>query len=169
MSEVLLINRIWYNGDAGYDDSTVIGYVTSEEAAIKKVARLNDLHEKAEQFKKKISDFVYEGIRPSLAPVAYEEAPSYPKWRPGIRQNEITEEMREERNRIIQIQHEVHARNMEKEQIQSNIVDKLKQAYIVSLNIPPDVQKVMELEEGHDSVLRYSYEKIEELKPPKQE
>ena len=53
MSSIFLINRVFYNSDAGYDDNTVLGYVTSEEVARAKVNVLNKLHEEVKKLLKK--------------------------------------------------------------------------------------------------------------------
>ena len=72
--------------------------------------------------------------------------------------------MRAERDSIIQLQGEVQERNQKKSNVRQKQVEKLKQEYIDSLKISPDVLKIMEAEEGSNEVLRYEYKKIEELK-----
>ena len=163
MLEIFIIKRIIYNSDAGEEGDILLGYVTSEEVAIKKVARLNMLHKEATVLSEKISEQLFNIIEPSIAPEEMEEYPQYPKWRPGIPQNEITEEMRAERDRIVQIQVEIRERHRQIESIRREKVEKLKQEYIDSLNISLDVLETMDAEQGCSEVLRYGYEKIEEL------
>ena len=79
MIEIFIINRVFYNGDAGYDDDSLMGYVTSEEMAIKKVARLNELHKEAAALSEKITDHFFNVIQPSVPQEEYEEYPRYPK------------------------------------------------------------------------------------------
>jgi len=90
-----------------------------------------------------------------------EDIPRYSKWKDGIHQNEITEEMRNERNKIIQMQGEVRKRNFEKSRIREQQIEYLKQNYVNSLNIDSDVIETMKSE--HCDVLHYDYEKIEEI------
>jgi len=163
MGKIFLINRVFYNSDAGYDDNTVLGYVTSEEVAKIKVSELNKLHEEVEILTKKIDEHASQVIRPSLGNIEYEVCPQYPKWGPGIHQDEITKEMRDERNRIIELQEEVSKRNNDRQCLWYDKAEKLKQEYIRSLNISPDVAKAMIAERGYDSVQCYTYEELEEL------
>jgi hypothetical protein len=164
MIEVFIINRVYYNSDAGYEDNSLQGYVLSEESAKKLIVRLNELHKEAAALSEKITDHVFNVIQPSVPQEEYEDYPQYPKWRPGISAKEITEKMRAERDRIIQLQAEVQERNHKKSCARQEQIEKLKQEYIVSLNISPEVMKTMEAEDGGNTVLRYEYEKIEELK-----
>lgn len=158
---VFIINRVFYSSDDGYDRNTLIGYVTSEQDAVELVANLNNRHKEAEILKKKI--YEYECILINIEHEKHEECPIYPKWKQGIHQDEITIEMRKERNRIIELQNEVHKRNNEKDRIRREKIESLKQAYIDSLHIRPDVLEVFNTEQRYESVLRYAYEKIEKI------
>jgi hypothetical protein len=159
---IFSIHQIFYNGDSGEDDNTLLGYMTSEEKAIDKVAKLNQLHIEAVKIENKVEQYTNDVIYPSIPLCQAEDIPNYPRWKEGIHQNEITEEMRNERNRIIQIQKEIRERNYKLYQIRNEQIEKMKQDYIDSLNICSDVLKTWQTE--NENVLRYEYRKIEELK-----
>jgi hypothetical protein len=161
---IFIINQIFYNDDADKEGTSLLGYMTSEESAIKKVARLNELHEQAKIFRTNILNYISAIIEPSVPDVDYEEGPILPKWKSGIHMNEVTEEMRSERNRIQALRNEASKIYFEKSRIRTEQVDKLTQEYIESLNIPHDVMKMVDIKSwGSYSVSRYEYKKIEEL------
>lgn len=166
MNNIFIINRVFYDSDDGNNKTTLIGYVLTEDLAIQKVADLNRLHELAVIIEDKLVKYLTEVIIPSLEVTQYEVIPQYPKWKDGIHQNEITVEMRDERNRIIKLQEEVTQRNNEKSRAKEEKVKKLKQDYIDSLHLCSEVLKVMGDEQGYEynPIIGYKYEKIEELK-----
>lgn len=163
MSVIFIINRVFYSSDDGHDCRTILGYVTEEEKAVKKVAELNRLHVEADFIKNKIDIHVNEVILPSLTPIYYEPIPQLLKWRPGISEKEITKEMREVREGIVALQLKAKQINREKSKLHTAKIESLKQAYIESLHVDPDVMKVMEEEGRYDSVNNYEYAKLEEL------
>jgi len=140
-----------------YDSSPwPIGYVKTEELAIKTVDHLNDVHKKADE----ILSLVW--IFTSLPASYYEEIPKYPKWRSGIPESEITQEMRDEREKIKELQKEVQSRNNIRGRERSNHIDKLRQEYIDSLNLDPEVLETMK-REVNNSITHYEYKLLEEL------
>lgn len=163
MNSIFTIKRVFYSSDDGHDVSTLIGYVTDEDKAIKKVDELNRLHEEAELLKNKIDIHVKEVLLPSLDPIEYISSPSPPKWLPGISKKEITNEMREEREQIRALQIKASLINNERSHVFNLKIDSLKQDYIDSLHINPDILKIMEDEQNYDSVSCYDYKKLEEM------
>jgi hypothetical protein len=166
MNNIFIINRVFYDSDSDYNAATLIGYTVTEDLAIQKVADLNRLHKEVVLLNDKLKKHVLEVILPSIKEEEYEIPPQYPKWRDGIHQDEITVEMRAERNRIIKLQQEVLKRNNEKSHAKFEQIENLKQKYIDSLCISSDVLDVMIAEQQYkyNNVICYKYEKIEELK-----
>ena len=111
METIFIIRAI--SGDYDISNYTV-GWVETKEQSIEKVKHMNEIRELAIKMRTKIWEH-----RNSLYDIVpkedSEESPSYPKWPAGIAQRDITKEMRDERNRIKQLQSEISERNMVKE------------------------------------------------------
>ncbi len=107
MNEIFIIRSIPMDYESCPDN---IGFVETEDLAIKKVNHLNDILQKAKNLREQIYEYESKIIRPSLPPKGYEKTPDLPKWKSGISEKEITTEMREERIRIKQLQAEIMQR-----------------------------------------------------------
>jgi elongation factor P--beta-lysine ligase len=140
MDKIYIIESI--PGD--YDsDPSIIGYIEDKDIAKETVRKLNETLEKAKEWNEKISDYLINVINPSIPEEEREEVPEIPKWKAGISEKEITDEMRSERNRIKALQVEIGERNHEKYLKWKLQSDELQKEYIYSFNIDPEILVMM--------------------------
>jgi len=171
METIFIIRAISSDWDV---DDWCVGWVETEELAKNKAKHKNEVLELSEKYKTLIREH-----RSSLYDIVpqeeTEEIPHYPKWaevwvdelrlsefnkKPeGISQKDITKEMRDERNRIIQLQKEIGERNDVKYKKRQEKIDELSQKYIDSLNISSEVLDEMKVE----YVSSYDWYELEKL------
>jgi hypothetical protein len=158
MNEIFLI--VEHSSD--YDSFPVpIGYTETEELAIEKVAHLIKVNNEVKSLRDQIYEYKKNVIVPSIPKLELEIAPDYPRWKEGIHQSEITEEMRNERNTIKELQNDIRERNTVRSNMWHNLVNTMRSDYISSLNLDPEV--LLGVNSDSHGVQGYDYEKIEKL------
>ena len=121
----------------------IVGWVETKDLAEKKVQEMNKNLEIAKEYNDKIWDY-RDSIRNTIEKEQNEIVPQFPKWKAGIHQNEITKEMRDERNRIQKEAEEVLKRNDERDRRFQDELDSEVKKFMVALNISEEIMKEIE-------------------------
>lgn len=159
MKSIFVIRAI----SSDYDvESWSWGWVETKEWAIDMVKHLDDVLKLAESFRSKIWEYRDRVIIPSVPVDETEPVPSYPKWRAGIPQSEITVEMRDERERIKKLASEIEKRNGEKHKKRWDEIERLTNEYKASLNIDPEVLNMMDERES-SRISHFDWYELEKL------
>jgi len=155
MESIFIIRSITNDYDC---ENGIVGWVETKEQAIEKTNYMNEVHELAQKYKEKIWEH-RQHLYDIVPKEETETEPSYPKWPAGIAQKDITQEMRDERERIKKLQSEIRERNNVKYEKRGTEISKLSQEFIDSLNLSPEVLEELNVEH----VSRYDWFELEKL------
>ena len=140
----------------------VIGFVLTEELAVEKTDHLNFLEKEVKSLISKVDEYRKNVIYLELPVPTYINSPQYPKWMAGISQNDITPQMREERESIKKLQES----NSKINSMLANEWDEKKKQmenkFIEELNVDPEILSHMKIY-GNDYVSNFTYRSIEEI------
>jgi len=119
---------------------SIVGWVETKELAENKTQEMNKNLEIAMEFNKEIWAY-RNSLYNTIEKEQDEVVPSFPKWKAGIHMNEITKEMRDERNRIQKEAEEIMKRNSERDKRFRDKLDSKVKEFIDSLNINEDIMR----------------------------
>lgn len=142
MNSIFIIRSI--TSDYEGSDGTV-GWVETKEQAIEKAKHMNKIHELAVKFNHEKWEY-HSHLHNTLPKEELEDVPSYPKWPAGIAHRDITSEMRDERERIKQLQVQIGERNGVKNKKRHDEIERLTKEFVDCLNLSPEILEEMKVE-----------------------
>lgn len=142
-----------------YDvDNWPVGWVETKEKTIEICKHMNEIHELAVKYKTLIMNY-HLSIIDTTPKEEMEKVPQYPRWPAGIPQNLITQEMRDERERIKKEATEIQERNGVKWKKFYELIDNSVQEYKDTFDLDKEILEEIE----SDYVKSYDWFELKKL------